>query len=96
MTLFEEFYSFVSSRPPEETYDPWNSGDCAVARFGKQKFPGQFKEAGFHKIVLKDNGRMQLLDIAPVKFRLMDAIIKSETMGGLAEKLEGILVKIRN
>ncbi len=50
-----------------------------------------------------EDERMQLLEITPVKwqflttsFHLMDVIIESETMGELAEKLEGILVKVRN
>lgn len=87
-TLFEEFCSFVLSRPPEEKFDPWDGQYCAVARFGKQKFPDEFKEAGFHSIILNGYVKVPIVEAAPQTFFLMDAIIHSRTMGQLAKKLE--------
>lgn len=86
--LFGEFRNFVTSRPPEEEFDPENGHDCALARFGKHKFGKKFCEAGFHTIVIDDGSELKFVTVGDGPF-LTNAIIDSHTMGQLSEKLKG-------
>lgn len=90
-----ELLEFVQSKPRDEEYLFASVTDCALAQFGKFKFPDNFLCAGAHGVLLRDHSSHTL----PNEFAYeggQNIFIVSHTFGELADRLSALLPEARS